>query len=104
MQLRTTSSSEEWSRVSRGESVEEERFQVAAESGRSAGAPDRGTVDRGAGSPESRVARVAELLRLRDAADVLARGRPVRLPSGSGFSPAPTQGALPRHHSLLGCS
>src|SRR5579863_7674303 len=104
IQLRTTSHADEWSRVSRGESVEEEHFQVAAESGRCAGALARGTVDRGTGSPESRVARVVELLRLWDAADGLSSGRLVRLQWRSVFSAAPTQGAHPRQHSLLGCS
>ena len=84
--LRAASSSEGWSCVSGGESVEEERFQAAAESGRPAGAPERGTVDRGARSPESHVARVVELLRLRDAADGVSSGRSLRLRARSVLS------------------
>ena len=41
---------------------------------------------------------VVELLRLRDAADGLSSGRPLRLPGRSGFPAAPPQGALPRQH------
>jgi hypothetical protein len=41
---------------------------------------------------------------VRDAADGLSSGRLVRLQRRSVFSAAPTQGTLPRPHSLLGCS
>jgi hypothetical protein len=76
--LWAASSSEGRSCVSGGESVEEERFPAAAASGRPAGEPERGTVDRRAGSPESYFARVVELLWSRDAADGVSSGRSLR--------------------------
>jgi RNA-directed DNA polymerase len=73
------SASEEWPCVSRGESVEEERFPAAAESGRSAGAWQRGTVAGRARSPQQNFAGVVELLRLRNAIDGVSSGRSLRL-------------------------
>jgi hypothetical protein len=62
-----------------GESVEEERFQAAAESGRPAGAPECGTVAGSAKSAQQDSAGLVELLRLRNAAYGLSSGRTLHL-------------------------
>src|SRR6266404_5354942 len=101
--LRADSSSEGWSCVSGGESVEEERFPVAAESGRPAGEPERGPVDRRARSPESYLARVVELLWLRDPVDGVSSGRSLRLRASQEFPEAPPQGGVAGRLQFLGC-
>jgi hypothetical protein len=101
--LQAASPSEEWHRVSCGESIEEERFQVAAESGRPAGAPERGTVAGGARSAQD-FARLVELLCSWDAADGLPRGRSLCLRARTVVPPAPPQAVIKRLHHILGCA
>src|SRR5713226_5510872 len=95
------SSSEGWSCVSGGKSVEEERFPAAAESGRPAGAAQRRTVAGGTRLPQSHFAGVVELLWLRDAADGLSSGRSLRPRARASLPAAPPQGVIAGRHQFL---
>src|SRR5713226_6081047 len=99
--VRAASSTEGWSCVSGGKSVEEERFPAAAKSGRPAGEPERGTVDRRVRSPESYLARVVELLWLRDSVDGVSSGRSLRPRASEELPEAPPQGVVAGCHQFL---
>src|SRR5450755_4769088 len=63
--VRAASFSQDWPCVSRRESIQEERGQTPAESGRHTGTRERGTLAGSAGSPQCNVARLVYLLRPR---------------------------------------
>ena len=102
--IRAASFSEDWPGIYRGESVEEERGQTPAESGRHAGAGERGTMAGSAGSPQCNFARMVHLLPPRGLLPGISSCQSLRLRVRKSVSEAAPQSAFARHCQVLGPS